>query len=323
MSLGGAGRGGHPVAARAVEFLARSVRSDGSWPIDSDLRTWVTTMAAEALAGDVPRADALRAWLLTQQQTERHAYTDTAPGGWAWTSLPGGVPDADDTSGALLALRRLGGKGSDVAARDAIQWLTALQNADGGWPTFCRGWGRLPFDRSAADLTAHAVRALAAWDAAPRAVERGLVFLRRTQRVDGAWLPLWFGSQYTEDRTNPVYGTARVLAAWRDVGLADDPVAVRGAGYLLDAQSESGAWGGDVDAAPSMEETALAVAALQGRPEAEDARLRGAEWLADRVADGGLDRPAPIGLYFAQLWYSEELYPIIWTVAALDGIVRT
>ena len=23
------------------------------------------------------------------------------------------------------------------------------------WPTFCRGWGRLPFDRSGSDLTAH------------------------------------------------------------------------------------------------------------------------------------------------------------------------
>ena len=34
----------------------------------------------------------------------RHPYTGAAPGGWAWTDLPGGVPDADDTPGALLAL---------------------------------------------------------------------------------------------------------------------------------------------------------------------------------------------------------------------------
>jgi squalene-hopene/tetraprenyl-beta-curcumene cyclase len=166
------------------------------------------------------------------------------------------------------------------------------------------------------------VRALSAWDASPHAVERGLAFLRRTQRDDGAWLPLWFGSQHTEGHTNPVYGTARVLPAWRDVGLADEPAAVRGVRYLLDAQSESGAWGGDADTPPSMEETALAVAALAGWPEAEAACLRGAEWLADRVMTGGLDHPAPIGLYFAQLWYSEELYPTIWTVAALDGVLR-
>jgi len=322
MSLAGAGRAEHPVVARAVEFLTRGVRADGSWPIDSDLRTWLTTMATDALAPDVPRADALRAWLLARQQTQRHAYTDTAPGGWAWTSLSGGVPDADDTAGALLALRRLGGEGTTAAARDAVQWLVALQNADGGWPTFCRGWGRLPFDRSAADLTAHAVRALAAWDGPSRAIERGLVFLRRTQRPDGAWLPLWFGSQHTTDRTNPVYGTARVLPAWRDLGLMDDPSALRGVQYLLNAQSESGAWGGAADVAPSIEETALAVAALADRPEADSARRRGAQWLADRVMAGGLDHAAPIGLYFAQLWYSENLYPTIWTVAALDGIVR-
>lgn len=321
MSLAGAGRGEHPVAVRAVEFLTRGVRPDGSWPIDSDLRTWLTTMAIDALADDVPRADALRAWLLAHQQTQRHAYTDAAPGGWAWTSLPGGVPDADDTAGALLALRRLGGKGTDVAARDAVQWLIALQNADGGWPTFCRGWGRLPFDRSAADLTAHAVRALAAWDGPTRTTERGLAFLRRTQRDDGAWLPLWFGSQHTTDRANPVYGTARVLPAWRDLGPMDDPSALRGVQYLLDAQSESGAWGGDADVTPSMEETALAVAALAGWPEAEPARRCGAQWLADRVMADGLDHPAPIGLYFAQLWYSEALYPTIWTVAALRGVV--
>ncbi|MEZ6048428.1 MAG: hypothetical protein R3C11_23220 [Planctomycetaceae bacterium] len=41
-----------------------------------------------------------------------------------------------------------------------MNWLLDLQNRDGGWPTFCRGWGALPFDRSAPDLTAHALRAL-------------------------------------------------------------------------------------------------------------------------------------------------------------------
>ncbi len=38
------------------------------------------------------------------------------------------------------------------AARAGLIWLLALQNRDGGWPTFCRGWGVLPFDRSGADL---------------------------------------------------------------------------------------------------------------------------------------------------------------------------
>ena len=50
----------------------------------------------------------LRAWLLVQQFRSPHPYTNAASGGWAWTDLPGSVPDADDTSGALLALHNLG-----------------------------------------------------------------------------------------------------------------------------------------------------------------------------------------------------------------------
>src|SRR4029450_5181435 len=128
------------------------------------------------------------------------------PGGWAWTDLPGGVPDADDTSGALLALSHLGETDSIKvldAAENGIRWLLGLQNRDGGWPTFCRGWGALPFDRSAPDITAHVLRALRAADYAPlwessegrsprvrRAIDRGFTYLARPQRSDGAWLPL-------------------------------------------------------------------------------------------------------------------------------------
>ena len=46
-------------------------------------------------------------WLLDQQYRQVHPYTNADPGGWAWTDLPGGVPDADDTPGALLAVLQL------------------------------------------------------------------------------------------------------------------------------------------------------------------------------------------------------------------------
>jgi squalene-hopene/tetraprenyl-beta-curcumene cyclase len=64
----------------------------------------------------------------------------------------------------LLALRNLGATAeSSEAAKAGINWLLDIQNRDGGWPTFCRGWGHLPFDRSSADISAHALRALTAW----------------------------------------------------------------------------------------------------------------------------------------------------------------
>ena len=50
MSLASIGQAGHPVARQAVDFLAASVRSDGSWPIDTNLAAWVTTLAINALA---------------------------------------------------------------------------------------------------------------------------------------------------------------------------------------------------------------------------------------------------------------------------------
>src|ERR1051325_7883317 len=142
------------VIAAGARFLVNSVREDGSWPIDTNLATWVSTLSVNALHADPEFGmgengrEKLLEWLLAQQHRVEHPYTHAAPGGWAWTDLSGGVPDADDTPGALLALARLGCEDDETqeAARAGIVWLLNLQNADGGVPTFCRGWGALPFD---------------------------------------------------------------------------------------------------------------------------------------------------------------------------------
>ncbi|MDP6504909.1 MAG: hypothetical protein QF886_14920, partial [Planctomycetota bacterium] len=41
------------------------------------------------------------------------------------------------------------------------------------------------------------------------------------------------------------------------------------------------------------------------------------------IADDRLDEPAPIGFYFAKLWYYEKLYPIIFSIAALTRARKT
>ena len=153
MSLSGAGQADSPVVGAAVKFLTESMRPDGSWPIDTNLATWVTTLSIEALAeaGALPVDDVgpLRQWLLQQQSVVEHPFTHAAPGAWAWTPLSGGVPDADDTSGALVALSHLGEPDASMvtAAAAGARWLLGVQNRDGGVPTFCRGWGTLPFDQ--------------------------------------------------------------------------------------------------------------------------------------------------------------------------------
>ena len=157
----------------------------------------------------------MRQWVLRQQSVREHPFTHAAPGAWAWTPLSGGVPDSDDTSGALVALRALGepDAATIAGASAGIRWLLGVQNRDGGIPTFCRGWGTLPFDRSTPEITAHALRAWSAWapqvdPALARRLHRGslhaLRFLAAAQRDDGAWIPLWFGNEGAPDEENPV-----------------------------------------------------------------------------------------------------------------------
>ncbi len=161
------------VMSRCLGFLQASVREDGSWPIDTNLATWVTSLAIHALEPfDAPEKDAISEelidWHLNCQHRQQHPFTGASPGGWGWTDLSGAVPDGDDTPAAIIAAsyyrqqvvdpaltQRI-----DAAMRAGLIWLADLQNADGGLPTFCRGWGRLPFDRSSTDLTAHFLRAI-------------------------------------------------------------------------------------------------------------------------------------------------------------------
>ena len=334
MSLLSAGLARHPTVEHGIAFLLASQRGDGGWPIDTNLATWATTLSITALPdpADLPGVDraGLLDWLLGQQLREEHPFTHAAPGGWAWTNLSGGVPDADDTAGALLALARLAPDDPRVhdAAAAGVRWLLDLQNRDGGMPTFCRGWGALPFDRSAPDLTAHAVRAWRAWRdrlAEPlrrrvvAALDRARRYLTTAQLPDGSWVPLWFGNQHAGDEANRTYGTARVLLA-----LDDDAAGARerGLAWLLSAQNGDGGWGAGAGTPSSIEETGLALHAIAAHAAAAApctaALTRGAAWLIETTGEGRHTPASPIGLYFARLWYFERLYPMIF---ALEGLV--
>lgn len=351
MSLIAAGRADHAVVEQGLDFLARSARPDGSWPIDTNLATWVTTLSINALANhpDWPamlsqsERDTLRTWLLNQQYRERHPYTGAAPGAWAWTDLPGGVPDADDTPGALLALRALGNADKETreAAAAGAGWLLELQNSDGGIPTFCRGWGALPFDRSSPDLTAHALRAWQAWsDTLPpelehrteRSIKRAVHYLVSSQRSDGAWEPLWFGNQHAPEDVNLTYGTARVLEGLCALPEPATSLAAeaRAREWIQKSQDDDGGWGGAPGVRSSIEETALAVSALATayrtrRPAASETLTsihRGVDWLLAATDSGRVHNPSPIGFYFAKLWYFEVLYPLIFAVEAFSLTAR-
>ncbi len=285
MSLAACGEKDHDVVSKDADFLVNSARDDGSWPIDTNLAVWVTTLAVNALSTDPDFESILSSedrtnilnWLLSSQHRHVHPYTHATPGGWGWTNLPGAVPDADDTAGALIALRNLGLPDERItsAAVAGLKWLMKLQNRDGGIPTFCRGWMSLPFDRSAPDLTAHAARAIGEWfdvlpaslqKSAEKTLKKALAYLECVQKEDGSWVPLWFGNQFAPNQENPVYGTARVLMGVCRVPQqfipAYLPMIQKAVQWLLSIQNQDGGWGGAKAVKSTIEETALSVDAL-------------------------------------------------------------
>ena len=333
MCLSCAGFRSHPVTQKAAQFLLNTVRPDGSWPIDTDISGWVTSISIKVLADDLSIDDrrSLDRQLCANAFTYPHPFTGARPGGWGWSDLPGAVPDADDTSGALVALSTLRKGVPCPEVVHGIEWLLALQNRDGGMPTFCKGWGKLPFDRSSPDISAHALLAFVSWQAVlptelqarcQRSIQRLLDWMKQAQAADGSWSPLWFGDQDAPQEQSLVYGTA---TATEYLSASSDPLAVllaaKGVRYLLAAQNSDGGWGGTKGAPSKVTLTAKALSALASYPDCDPQAIeRGFDWLYQRYTDGTWLQREPIGLYFARLWYSEELYSLTFVLQALKKL---
>ncbi len=324
LCLCAAGLHKHPVTEKALRFLQETQRGNGAWPIDCDLNQWVTSLALSNIGESLPAEEkfSYRNLLKEQQCKEVHPYSQAAPGGWRWTNRSGGVPDADDTAAALIALHTLGERSSD-SVRQGIIWLLDLQNPDGGIPTFCRGWGRFPFDRSAADLSAHAFKAFSLYEPMlpadlkkriEKAKQKILAYLKNKQQQDGSFVPLWFGDQ-TASRGGlaPIYGSAVVL---EHLAGTEAPFLAATVQFLLQHQHPSGGWGNPAeDGCDYVLFTARCIRALQPYHEAHAAIIRAKTFLQPFLENPATIPLEPIGLYFAHLWYSEKLYAPIFLAA--------
>ncbi len=165
MSLAAKGLAQHEVSRTAVRYLQSSVRSDGSWPIDTNLATWVTSLATNACLSvnqtmsaspdsfTNPVSSSTIDWLLSCQYQKIHPFTGAAPGGWGWSNLSGAVPDADDTPAALIALFKWLKSGQsdrvlDVriieAAQLGMSWLRGCKIEMAGGRRSVRAGGRYP-----------------------------------------------------------------------------------------------------------------------------------------------------------------------------------
>lgn len=351
MCMAEAGLKEHAVTKRCARFLRATQREDGAWPIDTNLAGWVTSLASRAIGdmlSDVERRQ-LATTICGNATKERHPFTGAPAGGWGWTNLSGSVPDGDDTSGALVALHTLlnGEYVPEVGA--GIDWLISLQNRDGGMPTFCRGWGKLLFDRSTPDITAHALLAMSLWaDALPhdrqsscrKSISRMKAWLQKAMTSEGAWNPLWFGDQDATDEKNPVYGSATIIdylfsiptssltldssPRWRHSGgKRAELEQTLHPGFLLSCQNDDGGWGGNRGVASKVTLTAKVIGALRHfRPATDEAIRRGIDFLYAHYEAGTLYRREPIGLYFSRLWYSENLYTPVYLLMALKPYTK-
>lgn len=334
-----------------INFLRRTQRDDGSWPIDVDLSTWVSTLAVKSYRNNIDNVlsetdkESITTHFLHIQNKTIHPFNGTQPGGWGWTSHSGSVPDGDDTPGTILALLALNKNNPTLIAEPVIvgcNWLFGLQNNDGGFPTFSKGWGKLPFDQSCADLTGHALLAMACTDDVlsdsleskqhsrfKKSFTDAIRYLKKHQHDSGYWLPLWFGNQHINGHRNPVYGTARVLSYLNetlntDLGKEYEVILKlmisQGCQYLISVQNEDGSWGGTKSIKGSIEETSLAITALIKNGNQRECAM-GLQWLKAKIATGGMVA-SPIGLYFASLWYDEQLYPMTAAVECFSAAME-
>jgi squalene-hopene/tetraprenyl-beta-curcumene cyclase len=271
---------------------------------------WDTALAVIALldAGVSSGHPALRRageWLVGEEVTVRGDWAirrpHLRPGGWAFEFENDLYPDVDDTAVVALALRRLD-LGADAVER-GLEWTAGMQSRCGGWGAFdvdneAHWLYKLPFcdfgkvtDEPSADVSAHALEALASESAYASEVERGLEWLLAEQEQDGSWFGRW--------GVNHTYGTSAALPALEACGVPTDHSAMRRAvAWLQAVQQPDGSFGEDIRSyadpnwrgrgRPTPSQTAWALLGYVAAGEAgSDSARRAADWLCSAQRSDG------------------------------------
>lgn len=343
----------HPLRTEALRQFNSLMVDDGErfffQPCFSPV--WDTGIAAYALALAAPAHPALphaADWLLAREIRRKGDWSvkrpNTEPSGWAFEYANAFYPDIDDTAMVMLALSQA--SASDPSAqqachRRAIDWLIAMQSADGGWAAFDadNNWEFLsdvPFadhnamlDPACPDITGRVLEALAAHgvDGQHRAVRRGVEWLVRRQEPDGSWYGRW-GVAY-------IYGTCFALRGLAAAGESDREAHVLRAGEWLRAiQNADGGWGescasydnGVYAAGPSTpSQTAWAILGLLAGGDSSSSSVRhGIEYLLEtQRADGSWEEELATGTGFPKVFYlNYHLYKDYFPLLALASVVK-
>ncbi len=222
---------------------------------------WDTALAGHALleAGAVDAAKAGCDWLIPRQVLDvvgdwADNTPGTRPGGWAFQYANPHYPDVDDTAVAGMLLHRTGDPKYAESISRAREWIIGMQSTNGAWGAFDINNDRqylnhIPFadhgallDPPTEDVSARCISFLAqlGYPEDRPAIERGIQYLRETQKPDGSWFGRW--------GTNYIYGTWSVLCALNAAGVAhDDPMVTRATAWLISKQRADGGWGEDCE----------------------------------------------------------------------------
>lgn len=312
---------------------------------------WDTAIAVRGLAEIASPSDKISSsmstavdWLLAQEVRFAGDWSrrvQAVPSGWCFEYANRYYPDVDDTAMVLIAISswmkqqnivrqdHAGRRLSRVkkATRRGIDWLTAMQNSDGGWGAFDRNNNhellcKVPFadhnamiDPSSPDLAGRVLEAFGSLGhrVGEPVVDRAIEYLRATQESDGSWFGRW--------GVNYIYGTWQAIEGLRAVGISrDDPLVERGIKWLQSKQQPNGAWGESpasyVDPSlkgvgePTASQTAWAVAALVAAGEGNSSSARrGVQWLlTTQRPDGDWNETAFTGTGFPKVFYLRYHY---------------
>lgn len=346
--------------AQLEQYLWSSERGVSMQGYNSS-RLWDTAFALQALRAAGEGADAAaraHGFIRDNQIIEElpdpdRYYRHRARGGWPFSDRLHGWPITDCTAeGLKCALemeRETESPVPEELLRAAVERILSFQNGDGGWSTYerqragrwlealnpSRVFGDIMVDASYPECTSACVQALVKARARfpamrreiDRAVARGELFLRESQREDGSWEGSW-GVCFTYGTWFGVTGLMAAGASPKDAAIT------RACAFLLAHQRDDGAWG---EAPASCWErryvptdegqvvmTSWALFALvRGGCEDREAMARAARFLVERQReDGSYARESIAGVFNRTCMINYDLYRQYFPVWALGAWLR-
>lgn len=244
----------HQLVDVGLRRVLDAQRSDGGIPFILDWGIGATSLAAVTLAGVDGRRQVLArlaARIVELQQDN---------GGWTYTSHAVQT-DTEDTSYCMQALQAVNPALYNAQINNAQEFYLALQNPDGGFPTYLHG------NASEIALTAEACIALAATGKTHagtigHSIGRGIDFIISGQQTDGTFELSW-----SRSHSSAIFRAVRALRLVHQIHadhLAPSATEAthRSVNYLLQTQNGDGGWGHVPNSVSDPVSTAFSLATL-------------------------------------------------------------